>query len=47
MFPDPGVLVKAAVAAVAAGAGLVVNAVIRLAQSVGWLPGKPPSYPGR
>lgn len=45
VFPDPTVLVKAAVAAVAAGSGFVVAAVIRLAQSAGWVPGEAPQYP--
>lgn len=45
LFPDPAVLVKAAVAAVAAAAGFVVAAVVRLAQANGIAPGQPPAYP--
>lgn len=45
VFPDSGVLVKALVAAVVAGFTIVVAATIRLAQTHGWIPGKPPTYP--
>lgn len=44
VFPDPAVLVKAAVAAVAAGAGFVVAAAVRLGQVAGIIPGAPPAY---
>lgn len=45
VFPDPTLLVKAAVAAVVAGVTIVVAGVIRLAQAHGWIGGSPPTYP--
>lgn len=45
VFPDPAVLVKAAVAGVAAGFSFLAAALVRLAQVAGILPGNPPSYP--
>lgn len=43
-FPDPAVLVKAAVAAVGAAFAGIGNALFRLAQASGFLPGQPPVY---
>lgn len=43
-FPDPAVLVKAAVAAVAAAFAGLANALYRLGQASGLLPGQPPVY---
>lgn len=47
VFPDPTLLVKAAVSAVVAGVTIMVAATIRLAQAHGWIGGKSPMYPGR
>lgn len=44
VFPDPSVLVKAGIAATAAGFAFVVAAIVRLAQANGLLPGQPPAY---
>lgn len=44
VFPDPTVLVKAIVAAVAAAFSGITAAIFRLAQAAGFLPGTPPAY---
>lgn len=45
VFPDSGVLVKAAVAATVAGFTILVAGVIRLSQAHGLIAGKSPVYP--
>ena len=45
VFPDPGVLVKAAVAAVSGAFAFVAAAIVRVAQAHRLAPGTPPSYP--
>jgi hypothetical protein len=43
-FPDPSVLVKAAVAAAAAAISGVTSAIVRLVQANSSVPGHPPTY---
>lgn len=45
VFPDSGILVKAAVAAAVAGFTIVVAAIVRVSQAKGLIGGKPPTYP--
>lgn len=45
LFPDPSVLMKAAVAAVVAALIGLVNFVVRWAQEKGFVPGRSPVYP--